>query len=311
VQISSNGGAWTNLMQLQDDPLSFWLSSPAISLQAYAGQSVRVRFYFAALDPHLNAFSGWFIDDVNITSVAPPACGDTDNQATQAGVLAIGGQANGVICPGGDVDYYKFTGNSGDKIGAWTEAQSIASPLDTRLALLDSDGRSLLVSNDDMLQYQRTDSWVTYVLPRSGDYYLRVQAWDHPSGGDLNYNYRLRLVRDSRAPAAMFITPSTNSPLTLEQPALTVLASDAESGISHVQFFSHPSDWLSGDWKSIGEDWNGADGWSYTPTAEQMREITLGAVYARVYDWGGNFYDVAVWNVIPPGIFLPFILHNP
>jgi hypothetical protein len=56
----------------------------------------------------------------------------------------------------------------------------IGSPLDTSISLLDSDGRSMLESNDDQVQYQRSDSWLSYTLPRSGLLH-QGQAWDNPT----------------------------------------------------------------------------------------------------------------------------------
>ena len=58
VQISVNGGAFTDLLQLSDDPMDFWLHSPVINLTGaqYRGQTVRIRFHFDTVDIYGNGF---------------------------------------------------------------------------------------------------------------------------------------------------------------------------------------------------------------------------------------------------------------
>ncbi|HEU0131233.1 MAG TPA: pre-peptidase C-terminal domain-containing protein [Mycobacteriales bacterium] len=75
VEISTNGGStWTQLMQL-DDAQQTW-NSESTSLSAYAGQSVRIRFAFDSVDGVANAYEGWYVDDVVVSSAGvnnPPA----------------------------------------------------------------------------------------------------------------------------------------------------------------------------------------------------------------------------------------------
>lgn len=308
VQISANGAPFVNVLQLFDDPPNYWLQSPAISLQQYAGQTIQVRFYFVTLDANLNAYRGWIVDDFSISATPPPACGDANDLPAQATDIAYGGTVNAVICPAGDVDYYRFQGEQGDLIGAWIEAQSKGSPLDSYLTLLDSDGRSVLTKNDDQAQYVRTDSWVTYSLPRNGIYYLKVQAWDHPSSGDDTYQYTLHLTKDHQDPVGAFIYPDVNGKVPLTRLTLRVFASDGQSGISRVRFQWHSADWENTGWITLGEDWDGSDGWSYTFDASQIANLYGGAFYARVFDWAGNWLGIGAWNLSPPNIYLPLIV---
>lgn len=310
VQISVNGGPFRDLLQLSGDPSDYWLRSPAISLAAYAGQTVRLRFYFATLDQALNNYLGWIIDDVSVTSIAPPACSDTDNEPAQATPIQYGGAANGSICPGGDVDYYRFRGAAGDQIGMWTEAQSIGSPLDTHLSLIDADGRSVLESNDDMVQYQISDSWLSYTLPRSGDYYIRVRAWDNPTAGGDDYGYTLRLVQDRDDPAGFFIEPGTDGVIHRSPINLSVFVLDGQSGVSHLRFFWHSSDWLNSGWAALGEDWDGSDGWGLAVNTTTLPNLYGGAFYAQVFDRAGNWFGAGVWNLQPQRVFLPLIIRS-
>jgi hypothetical protein len=46
---------------------SAWVDSGAISLGAYAGKSIQLRFTFDSRDSYANAHTGWFVDDVVVT----------------------------------------------------------------------------------------------------------------------------------------------------------------------------------------------------------------------------------------------------
>jgi murein DD-endopeptidase MepM/ murein hydrolase activator NlpD len=310
VQISVNGSTFTNLFQLSGDPSDFWLRSPAISLEAYAGQTIRLRFYFATLDRALNNFLGWIVDDISVTPEPPPACSDADNDPAQATSIQYDASINALICPGGDVDYYRFQGAAGDQVGIWTEAQTLGSSLDTYLTLLDADGHSMLESNDDQVQYQRTDSWLSYTLPRSGAYYIQVRAWDHPTAGGSNYNYTLRLMQDQEDPVGFITEPGPQAFVPLAPTNLRVFASDGQSGISHVRFFWHSSNWQSSGWNALGDDWDGSDGWNLPIDASALPNLYGGAFYVQIFDRAGNWFGAGVWNLQPLRIFLPLIIRS-
>ncbi len=307
VQISANGGPFTDLAQLSDDPPLYWVQSPAISLAAYAGQTVQIRFYLATLDRNFNAYSGWFIDDFSISDEPPPACSDADNSPAEATLISYGSTTSAALCPNGDVDYYRFQGNAGDQVGAWTRAQVDGSPLDTYLFMLDSDGRSVLAENDDQVRYQRSDSWTAYRLPRDGTYYLKVRAWNHPGAGGEDYTYTLLLTAESGNPTGQFVYPVTGQGLSSGPIRLQVSASDAQSGVGHVVFQWHAADWLTGGWITLGEDWDGSDGWNYDADTSHFPNFFGGAFYAQIYDWAGNWIGTGAFNLRPPSIYLPLI----
>jgi murein DD-endopeptidase MepM/ murein hydrolase activator NlpD len=308
VQISVDSGAFTNLLQLSDDVPNVWLQSPSISLASYAGHTVKVRFYFATLDSLYNYYLGWYIDDFSITSGTPPTCGDTDNSITQATLINYGSTTNAVICPEGDVDYYRFQANLGDQIGARIVAQSLGSSLDSYLYLLDSDGSSVLAENDDQVLYERTDSFLSYRIIRAGTYYLKVRSWDHPTSGGSNYAYSISLFNDSSDPSGVFVVPPLNSTLTIGSVILQVSAQDTLSGVSHVEFFWHSSDWSSSDWNFLGDDWDGSDGWESPPfNVATVGDPSSIGFFARIYDWAGNWAGTGFWNDKSPVIILPFL----
>lgn len=72
VQLSTDsGGNWSDLHQSYDDT-DQWYGADAIDLSAYAGQVVRVRFWFDTVDAGDNQHKGWLVDDVEIGDLPPP-----------------------------------------------------------------------------------------------------------------------------------------------------------------------------------------------------------------------------------------------
>ena len=303
VQISTDGAPFENILQLADDVPNTWLQSPAIRLSAYAGQSIRVRFYFTTLDDKFNAYKGWYIDDFSVTSSPPPDCGDAENTPANATAIGYGSSIDGEICPGGDIDFYKFQGGAGDQIGAVVDAQVLGSNLDPYLFLIDEDGKSVLAENDDQIPSHRTDSFLSYRLQRDGIYYLKIKSWEHPTNGGEDQFYTLRLYEETEKPSAEFVYPVDGTPITPGTITLKVAADDTISGISHVQFFWHSPDWQNSEWIVLGEDWDGRDGWNYVFPGEEIPD----GFFARAYDWAGNTTGTGVWNYKAPIIYLPVI----
>ena len=66
---SAGGSPWTTVWSRDstDPSQSAWLSSGAISLAAFAGQDIEIRFRFDSDDDFGNDFTGWFVDDVVVT----------------------------------------------------------------------------------------------------------------------------------------------------------------------------------------------------------------------------------------------------
>ncbi len=308
VQISVNGGPFTNLYQLSNDVTKTWLKSPPISLADYAGMTVRVRFYFVTLDSTLNQAKGWYIDDLSVNTEPVPDCLDTNDAPDTASPISYGGNLPAQICPAGDLDFYSFQGVEGDRVGIRVTASSLGSSLDSYLSLFDSDGSSLLAENDDMVLYEQPDSFISYELKRSGDYYLQVRAWDHPSAGGNDYNYTLSLNADNQDPIANFLFPQEGQDLPDDIFSITIDADDAQTGVSHVDFWWHTADWQSSDWNFIGQDSDGSDGWSiaFDPTA--MNINTSIAIYAMVFDKAGNSIGLGRYNLNSTMIYLPAIL---
>jgi hypothetical protein len=68
VEISTNGGStWTVLQEITDNS-NAWQTVGALNLSAYAGQNVELGFEFNSVDGAVNAYTGWMIDDVSVTT---------------------------------------------------------------------------------------------------------------------------------------------------------------------------------------------------------------------------------------------------
>ncbi len=302
VQVSKDGGPFENLYQLTDDPSGYWLGSPAISLQSYAGSTIRLRFFFDTVDTHLNTGDGWFVDNISVDSTGlaggcnEPAVNDTPSQATS---LTIGGSVAGDICAAGDVDYFKVTVTAGQTLTFDVDAKTVGSALDPYLYLLDPTGRITLAESDDEVAFKVKDSLLYYTFPQAGTYLLKLKAWDHPMVGGAEYFYLLRVYADTTAPSATMIYPASGTLLPNAPVSVRVSTADGDdgSGISHVNFFWHDHDWVTGKWEAIGEDWDASDGWgvSFDPTAETAG--TKGALFAQVFDGSGNRASAVSWSI--------------
>jgi len=304
VQISLDGGPFQNILQLNEDLINHW-SQPVIDISEYRGSTIQIRFHFETLDRALNDFEGLYIDDFEISSDAPLICEDDNNSPNKATDITYGQTVNGKLCPQGDIDYFMFGGNAGDRIVVNIDSSDDApEEMDPLLFLLDSDGTSVLAEHDDEIYNIRRDPHLGYLLTRSGTYYLKVRAWSHPSVGGEDYQYSMALMKDNIPPDASFIYPQDGTFFSNDNNAISVSANDNKSGISHVEFLWHSSDWLHDDWESIGEDWDGADVWGVNFDATGLIDQSDIAFYANVYDWAGNWAGAGVWQVgidrIPP-----------
>ncbi len=287
VQVSVDGAPFENIHQLLDDLTDQWHQSPAIPLSDYSGKTVRIRFFFTTLDKEFNAFKGWYIDDVSITDTPPSDCADAGNTPLFAEQIEYGDTLNGSICPGGDLDYYSFYGNRGDKIGAVIDTASLGSPLVTYLQLLDSDGASILAVSSEQTGSEIWSSFLSYTLTRDGDYYLKVRSTNHPSDGAENYKYSLKLVNDNEKPAVSFTNPQDGQEISAGPLTLQVDASDKISAISYVDFYWLPPG-KDSNWALIGQDRDGTDGWSQIIEIPDSPDLSDIVFYTRAFDWAGN-----------------------
>jgi hypothetical protein len=300
VQISVDGGPFENILQLKDDKAKHWLQA-TLDLSAYDSQTIQIRFQFATLDNLENDnHEGWLIDDIEVVQANLPSCTDTDDSPSGANPIDFGQTLSQAICPSGDIDYFKFDGQAGDRIvlDIDTPQNNPIEFLDLYLFLLDNDGRSIIAQHDDEIMGIKFDPHLGYQLGRSGTYYVRVRLWSHPTHGGEDFTYNLTLASDETPPNATFVSPVSGSYLEDDQNyTLTVNANDQNSGISHVEFLYHPGDWLSSSWQVIGSDLDGSDGWEIKFDTTALPQQKDAAFFANVYDWAGNWVGAGAWEL--------------
>lgn len=301
VQVSVNGGPFENLRQVYDDPLRYWALAAPISLEAYRGQVIRLRFVFDTVDnappgDRSNKGRGWLLDDITISDSAPGTClsdtAEPNDDPASASVLPMpAGLVTGTICPAGDADYFIFDAQAGDRLLADLDARTLdpASRLDSVLELLDSDGRSLVALSDDEVRLSALDSILNLTLPRSGTYYLRVTSWYPGEGGD-DYPYTLRFGVDAEVPQITLLSPPSDIQIKAgETITLSALITDTVSGLSRVDFLWHDPQWFTPTWQTIpgGELVGGVWQAVFDPLALSGSQPALD-LYIHAFDYAGN-----------------------
>jgi murein DD-endopeptidase MepM/ murein hydrolase activator NlpD len=241
------------------------------------------------LDPISAANGGpwWACFDVTVQESTAPGCdiyepNDAAGQATPTGY----GQSltNATICPAGDVDYYAFDGQAGDRVVLDIDAQSDGSSLDATLQLLGS-GASILAQSDDEVPGELRDPKLGFQLSASGRYTVRVASEAEGEPGGPAYHYTLRLILDETGPTANIISPGDNGWLDRVWTTVSVSAADADGGVKSVDFWWREA---GSDWALLGTDADGRDGWSLGFDTSHLPEHQGSALRAVAADWAGN-----------------------
>ena len=114
--------------------------------------------------------------------------GKTNNSLEKAVALPLNITVNG-SCGGEQVDWFKVVLKKGDRLSAEVEAIRLGrNMLDTYLAILDTNGKALAVSDDTALLQQ--DSALSILAPHDGIFYLQIR--DTSYGGSESA-YRLHV----------------------------------------------------------------------------------------------------------------------
>lgn len=95
---------------------------------------------------------------------------------------------NGRIFPREDVDVWTFSAKAGQAFTLAVAAQSIGSPLQARLVVLDAAGQPV----HEAIASQRSDPTLHFTAPRSGSYRVRID--DVNAAGLQNHVYRLTIT---------------------------------------------------------------------------------------------------------------------
>ncbi len=120
------------------------------------------------------------------------------------------------LFPNGDIDYYSFTGNAGDRVYAATmTSASAGSSTDSQLRLYDTDGTTVIEFDDDNGTFAALSSSIAgAVLPTTGTYYLRVNDFTAGTTSERPYELHVRLQSGTPTPEVEGNdTPATANPL--------------------------------------------------------------------------------------------------
>jgi len=142
---------------------------------------------------------------------APIAMGDGNDTFATATPAEIGVATGGGIATAGDLDYFSFTGTTGDWFQFTTVANAADDPamIDTVFTIYDSS-MTMIAENDDALPRASTDSEITLRLPSTGTYYVLVQEWStwqgEPDEFGTTFLYQLGIANITPATASAAVT---------------------------------------------------------------------------------------------------------
>jgi uncharacterized repeat protein (TIGR01451 family) len=165
-------------------------------------------------------------------SAAPPAAaryapvpfgqaygGETEPNGTTATATPIA-DTNTVIranlFPNGDIDFFSFQANAGDRVYAATmTSASAGNSTDSQLTLLASDGTTVLEFDDDNGTFATLSSSIAgTTIPTTGTYYLRVNDFTAGTTSERSYELHFRIQSGAPTPEAESNdTPATANPL--------------------------------------------------------------------------------------------------
>lgn len=316
VQISADGGPFTDLLQLEGEPTDTWLPSPPIDLSTYAGQDVRVRLRMDTIDESRNAHAGWAVDDVSIALAEPPACQDThepNGTLDLATPLTLGDRLEGSICPPGDTDWYQVELEAAGRVAVELEALAAVTAAEAPSTLEDDDKAAGLAATSLSVAVTLLDAAQAPLaeargaldvgqalnlaadVPSPGSYSLRVRAAEHPATGGPDQAYALRVSQDTEPPEITGFSVGTGDMITSGTTQVTATVQDAGSGVANVRLWWHGPDWAASDWRLLAEGPPQGEAWSAALDPAALAEGRGGALYLQTFDRAGNWAGRGAW----------------
>jgi uncharacterized repeat protein (TIGR01451 family) len=122
----------------------------------------------------------------------------------------------GNLFPNGDIDFYSFSANAGDRFyAAAMTSFSAGSSTDSQLTLLASDGTTVIEFDDDNGSFAALSSTIAgATIPTTGTYFLKVNDFTAGTTSERPYELYLRLQSGSPTPEVESNdTPATANPL--------------------------------------------------------------------------------------------------
>jgi subtilisin-like proprotein convertase family protein len=132
----------------------------------------------------------------------PGSRDEPNDDPGHASRIASGERIRGDLAPEGDVDYYRFTADAGERVfAAVINAGAAESATDARLTIEDESGTPIEIDDDNGSQSAQSPSIAGAVIPASGTYYLEVDD-DGGDEGSTENPYYLYLQLRSGPPAS-------------------------------------------------------------------------------------------------------------
>ena len=106
------------------------------------------------------------------------------------------------LFPNGDIDFYSFTANAGDRVyAAIMTSFSAGSSTDSQLTLLDQDGTTVIEFDDDNGSFAALSSTIAgAIIPANGTYFLKVNDFTAATTTERGYELHLRVQSGSPTP---------------------------------------------------------------------------------------------------------------
>ncbi|MFX1338923.1 MAG: clostripain-related cysteine peptidase, partial [Promethearchaeota archaeon] len=303
VYISTDGTNWQLIHQdyLNVDPWNY----VSLDISAYCGYtSVQIRFYFDTVDDFLNDFTGWLIDDIQISTVVAPSEDNYEENDVYTQAYNLTSHENvwlhtvdgyGVQA---DNDWYEIYATDGETL--FIDCDFSHALGNINIELYDSSGSTVVDGS-----YSTTDDeHIVYAVTTTGTYYIFVF---YENAGNL---YDLRWYTFSGVPADWTFLVYLDGDNNLESAGISDFLEMASVGsdttISIVVQFDRTSGYstLYGDWQTTKRFYitNGM-----TPTVDNalidLGELNMGeqATLSDFISWGtsafpADNYALILWN---------------
>ncbi len=178
---------------------------------------------------------------VTLTGGAPARVNESEpnNTFSQAQTISPDVLILGKLDPEGDVDIFSFTATAGQRVTVDINARSLRPPseADTVVTLFDSAGAQL-AENDDA--GDSLDSFLTFEIPRSGRYFVRIRNFSSKGGPSYTYEALITLAGTPPSPPPGVFTESEPNNSLAQANGITpnVIVSGAIHPAGDVDFFA-------------------------------------------------------------------------
>ncbi len=226
VLVSTDGAQWSQIMQISGLP-NQWKPCN-FDLSAYAGQQIKLRFFFDTMDGVLNAFRGWYVDDISVSMIGSQVFFKDEFSGTAASWTRAAGAANWAVTGGvlrawriGNDDNILFAGSS-----AWS---NYTASVDIRYNQQDE------YFNDAelYLRYQDRDNFVKVGIRNSYSFW-RLKYTVRTQGSNVDQGWICEFAKTNRPVEGVWNTLAVNA----EGPLYTVFFNEEEVGSFTVTNFS-------------------------------------------------------------------------